>query len=484
MDHQSHAEAKVTKAPESVARGSVFLSLAAVWHAISGYVIFITGYHILKPGTYGDFMLVVWTMTTLEILVVDGLPRALAQAVAREPGAVRGLTRFGMIWTLLLGTALAALLFALAPFIAGTVWKDAALTTPLRLAGLDFVAFVGFAVMVQTLNGLRQYTRQAMAWFFYSTVKVVCVLVFLSTVGGVLGSILGYVLASLLGSIFAVILGMRAMPERDAVAASVDSRALARAGTPFALLSLALMAFLNADLWAVKPAVAAAAASAYAAAATLGRALFFVFRAVGDALFPAVARSFFRGELDLARAEARMALGWLFMLLLPVVGLAVGGAHAVMGLVYGSLDPLAGDLLRILSVLSASWTIAAILGLLLAAVGHPMRAAAILLLAAVVACGAFPICASDGGVMAVGIAGLWVVGPTIAALWISLVRVLQGAIPVKPLLLGLVGAVLMERALVYFEPCELWVVPMGALLLGAYLAVLVLAGQVPRRRKA
>ena len=165
MDHQSHAEAKVTKAPESVARGSVFLSLAAVWHAISGYVIFITGYHILKPGTYGDFMLVVWTMTTLEILVVDGLPRALAQAVAREPGAVRGLTRFGMIWTLLLGTALAALLFALAPFIAGTVWKDASLTTPLRLAGLDFVAFVGFAVMVQTLNGLRQYTRQAMAWF-------------------------------------------------------------------------------------------------------------------------------------------------------------------------------------------------------------------------------------------------------------------------------------------------------------------------------
>jgi O-antigen/teichoic acid export membrane protein len=260
------------------------LSLAQVWHAISGYIIFISGYHLLPLGTYSDFILVVWTMTTLEILVVDGVPRSLTWFVAKDAQHANALVRRGLFLTLLLAFALALVIALLAPFIATQVWGDANLTTPLRVASLDFLAFAPFAVMVQILNGLRRYTLQAVTWFSYSTSKVVFVLVMLATVGGVQGAILGYVLASLTGSLVAMGLGRRALPKFVAASEVPTARSLFRLGLPFAALSLSLMAFLNADLWVVKPHETALRASAYAAAATLGRALFFIFRAFGDAL--------------------------------------------------------------------------------------------------------------------------------------------------------------------------------------------------------
>jgi O-antigen/teichoic acid export membrane protein len=341
--------------------------------------------------------------------------------------------------------------------------------------------------MVQILNGLRRYTLQAVTWFSYSTSKVVFVLVMLATVGGVQGAILGYVLASLTGSLVAMGLGRRALPKFVAASEVPTARSLFRLGLPFAALSLSLMAFLNADLWVVKPHETALRASAYAAAATLGRALFFIFRAFGDALFPAVVRTAESNDEVAASRHANRALSWLLLLLLPIGGLAAGGARGVMAVVYGDAGSESVEFLRILAATSAFWTVAAVLGLLLGALGRPWQAASALLAITAIACFGLPMGAEHSGALGVAWVALLLAALGTIVLAVCLQRRLPGALPLRAGLMGAGIALVLERILAWANFSGFWVFPSGAALLiaalgGLYGAGLLPAFAIPQRR--
>jgi O-antigen/teichoic acid export membrane protein len=399
--------------------------------------------------------------------------------VAKDAQHANALVRRGLFLTLLLAFALALVIALLAPFIATQVWGDANLTTPLRVASLDFLAFAPFAVMVQILNGLRRYTLQAVTWFSYSTSKVVFVLVMLATVGGVQGAILGYVLASLVGSIVAIALGRKAIPKLEASSKAPTARSLFRLGLPFAALSLSLMAFLNADLWVVKPHETALRASAYAAAATLGRALFFIFRAFGDALFPAVVRAAESNDDGAASRHANTALSWLMLLLVPIAGLAAGGARGVMAVIYVDAGSESFEFLRILAVTSAFWTVAAVLGLLLGALGRPWQAASALLAITAIACFGLPMGAEHSGALGVAWVALFLSALGMLALAFCIHRRLPGSLPLRAFLVGTGTAVVLERLLAWANFSGFWVFPAGAALLMVALGGLKVAGVLP-----
>ena len=63
----------------SAKQGTILLTLAQAWHALSSYVIFVSAARMLGEERFGDFGLVAWTMTTLETFVIAGVPRAVSR---------------------------------------------------------------------------------------------------------------------------------------------------------------------------------------------------------------------------------------------------------------------------------------------------------------------------------------------------------------------------------------------------------------------
>lgn len=449
----------------SAERGTVLLTLAQVWHALSGYVIFFTGGRILGLEDYGDFALVVWTMTTLEVFVVDGVPRAVSFYVAKLPGGAWLITRRGVLLTSLVAAVLAGALAVLAPAVAA-LWDDPELVRPLRLSALDFLAFVGFAVLVQAINGLHDFGRQAVIWLVYSTCKVGCVVAFLAMGFGIEGGVLGFVAGSLLGSIAAACGGLGRI-RRAKDRADVSSRALWEFGLPFSTQALALMALVNVDLWAAKATADGddATVGAYTAAATLGRALFFIFKAFGDALFPAVSRAIGAGDVTEARRVARKSLAMLMCLLIPAAGLASGSARPVLTTLYDDAAFGAGaGFLHVLAPAAAAWTLTAVLAALMAAASRPWRAAGFLAVLLAIETAAVFVLADAHGAMgaAWGALGTGGLGLLVAA---SLVRdPLRDVVALKALFGAAAGGVLLHLALGAWAPAGWLVFPYGALL--------------------
>jgi len=468
---------------ESTHRGTLLLTSAQLWHAVSGYIAFVIGARVLGREDYDGFVLVAWTMTTLEIFVVEGVPRAVSWWTARVSEGAAGIARRGFFLTLAVGALLGGLLALLAPLIAG-VWREPELTGAIRLSGLDFVAFAGFAVLVQSVNGLRRYNLQAGVWFLYSTAKVLAIVGFLRMGWGIEGAILGYIVASTIGSLGAAVLATphiarfrgRNLPE---------ARRLLAFGAPMASFSLALMALVNVDLWAAKRvADDEGAAGDYAGASMLARSLFFVFKAFGDALFPAVTEALARGDERQARRIARKGLAQLACFLIPVCGCATGAAESVIVTLLGSDDWAAGGAYVVwLAPSSVLWTLTAVLAALVAAASRPGRVAVMLVALLVVETLVVFAWADASGPMGAAMGSLAAAAVGCVGTGVLARRSLGAIIPWPAFLCAAGAACVIDRAMRLWSP-EGWLVFFwGAVLFSAALAALFASRVVSSERE-
>lgn len=447
-------------------KGTLLLTAAQLWHAVSGYLIFVTGARMLGRESFDDFALVIWTMTTLEIFVVDGVPRAVSWWTARVPEAALGIARKGFLLTLGMAVVLAAILVGAAPIVTG-IWNEPGLIRSVRLSAIDFVAFAGFAVLVQSVNGLQRFNAQAGIWLLYSTSKVLAVTGFLKLGWGIEGAVLGYVVGSLFGSLAASVIAtpmIASLRGRD----MPDVKRLTTFGLPVASWSFALMALVNVDLWAARHSTGdEASVGDYAAAATLARALFFVFKAFGDALFPAVAAAHARGDGNEAARVARKGLTQLCVLLIPLCGCAMGAAGPVLVAIYDDAAWGHGaGFMRWLAPSSVLWTFTAVFASLVAAASRPGRVAT--LLGGILAFATTMVFAwaAFAGPEGAAMGSLAAAGVGCGGLGVLAVRALGPIIPWRAVTTGVLAAAIIDRALVLWSPDGWWVFGWGGVLWG------------------
>ena len=483
---------------QSARQGAFLLTVAQAWHALSSYVIFVTAARLLGREAFGEFGLVVWTMTALETFVVAGAPRAVSFHVARSAGVASTVTWRGLRMTVLIAACLTGALLVLAGVIGERAWDAPALIRPLRISAIDFVAFAGFAVFVQTLNGLHRFLRQASVWITYSTVKVIAVIAMLSVLGTIEAGVWGYVIASGVASVAALLASLR--PIRSAGAeqdpgAAPSTGAMFRFGMPMAVHAMAMSAMLTVDLWAAKSvAVDGLEAGGYVAGSTLARVLYFVFIAFGEALFPAVARVYRdgsreEGARDRAVDLARDGMGMLMVLLLPSVALATGTAPESLAVVYGGSEAAAdrhfsdaAPFLTTLAPAAAAMTFIGVASMLIAATERAGRVALALVcllgfVVATVYLGAQSYGAQGAATGVLVATGLGAVAMTLWA--IRLFR--RNIVPVRHLVLAVVAAVLLHVLLRAWTPPGWWVFAYGAGLLVIVLAIFARLGVLPWR---
>lgn len=414
----------------SVARGGMALIAAQAWHAITGWIIFRTATEVLGDSGYGAFTTVLWTMTTLEVLVTEGVPRAMALGIAGQPGATRATLRRALPATFAVAAGLCVLLALAAPLLTAA-WHAEDLASAVRISGLDFLTFAAFAVFAALANGLRDFKAQARVQFAYSTAKVLIVVGALIHFRSQEGAMLGYVMASGLGSVGAILL-TRKLPRASSVAHSaLDFRHAWPLGLQSALLAL----LINVDLW-----IGATIGGAedfrfglYGMAATLCHSVYFVLRALGEALLPAVAHA--RGQQDAAAVRRATAdgLGLLLILLAMALGCGLAASEALMPLLFGaSHHGQAAVFVKWLLPAAASFTLLSVFAALLSGAGRTGLALTLLVLVAsadLIACW----CAAGAG-------GLEAVAA--ASLATGLAGVVLGAVGVQRIL----GALVAPRA--------------------------------------
>ncbi len=474
---------------QSAKQGTILLTAAQAWHALASYIIFVMAARMLGEERFGDFGLVAWTMTALETLVIAGVPRAVSYYIARAADAAGVIAVRGLKVTLAVAAGLAVLLVIATPLIV-MLWRDPAAAGALRISAVDFVAFAGFAVLVQAVNGLHLFRRQAAIWVIYSTVKVVAVIGLLYVGGSVEWGILGYVVASAIGSVVAVVASVGPLRGRHGPDDVPGSRVMMRLGLPMAVHAMTLMVFLNADLWAAKWATDdRRVAGGYVAASTLARVLYFVFVAFGEALFPAVARQFKQDRRDQALAQTRHGMALLVCLLLPAVGVATGAAGPALAAVYGpSLDATrmgfreAAPFLVLLAPTAAALTLIAVGAAVIAAAGHATRMAQLLVGLVVLDVLVVFVCASQWGATgaAAGALASSLIGLIATGIW---TQHIFGAslVPARAAISAVIIATLLHVALSAWAPQGWWVLPYGGILYAVGFGILRTAGGMKQR---
>lgn len=163
----------------------------------------------LGPEGSGVYFLAFTIVTIAATLARFGLDNTLVRFIAageaaNQPERVRGVYRLGVWITATISCVLGGLLCTATPWLATSVFKDAALVTPLQIMTLAIPPFALFVIHAQALQGLKRI-RDAIATLSVISPILTALMGFvLIPVFGVSGAVSGYVVAAVITLLFGV----------------------------------------------------------------------------------------------------------------------------------------------------------------------------------------------------------------------------------------------------------------------------------------
>jgi O-antigen/teichoic acid export membrane protein len=177
-------------------RGVIFIAFAKIYFILAGAVIEVFGLPvILSAVTFGAYKVVTATINPLNALLITGTIQAVSRFTAQQPERARHLQRAGFRMHLVIGAPLALLFIAAAPGLAFAL-GDTAKTGPIMLAGLIVLGYPFYAVFIGTVNGKKEFHKQAGLDITMATLRAIGILGMAIVGAGVYGVISGWVLAT------------------------------------------------------------------------------------------------------------------------------------------------------------------------------------------------------------------------------------------------------------------------------------------------
>ena len=264
-------------------RGTLYLMIANGVLFLVGYIIHFGLGRYLGPADYGTFGVIVSLMTMINVLVATGFPQSASKHVAEHNADIGGIIRAGNRIQLVLCILLFGLYFGLAGVIANLL-NDVSLTPYIRISAAAIPAYAIYHIYGSGyLNGLRQFSKQAVASIGSSTAKVALVFTLVLLGLGIKGAIIGYVLAPIVGFLIA----WRFLGPMGRRKSNFDWRRLVGFGIQATLFATAFLLLMSIDLYVVKASGAAEAeVGFYTSATTISKVSYFLFAGLALALLP------------------------------------------------------------------------------------------------------------------------------------------------------------------------------------------------------
>jgi len=191
----------VSDAPGSEARqagrGVLYIAFAKFYFMIAGAIIEFRLPAILANTVFGAYAVVSSVVSPLNNVLITGTIQSVSRFTAQTPERARAIERAGFRMHLWIGLPVAALFIGLAPAISWFFY-DQSKTGPLMLAGLIVAGYALYAVLVGTVNGTRQFHKQAGLDITMATLRAVGILGLATAGFGLYGALGGWVGATAL----------------------------------------------------------------------------------------------------------------------------------------------------------------------------------------------------------------------------------------------------------------------------------------------
>ena len=326
--------------PRRAGRDVAYQAAAKASFVAGGYAVHLGLGRYLGPAAYGTVGIVLSVTGILRIFVMNGVRQAVSRLTAMsDVPAASEIRRQALQAQAIFVTVVTLIYLALVGSI--SQWLgDETLTPYLRIAAL-FIPLAGsYVVYLSSLNGLREFGRQATVIILYNVVRVLgslgLVLLGFHVYGAVAGLLLAPLVALIAGWLLSRDLDRKADRRQGHVALdSSQITDLIRFGTPVLLYAVGTSVLLNLDLFLVKRMLfTETAAGVYAAGMALSQGLYYMAQVFVEILFPSVSAISSRlGRKEVA-AYIRRWLRWVIIVLFWGAMMLSSGAREVIRWTY------------------------------------------------------------------------------------------------------------------------------------------------------
>lgn len=192
-------------AAATAGRGFIVITAAKLWFMLGGALItfglpFIFGSRLYGPGAdgkalYGQYVDLNNTLSILSMVMVTGVMQAVAKFVSQTPENAGGIVRQARTMMLVVGALVGGGFIAAAPWIAESR-HNPDLVNGYRAAGVILFCYGVYTVFIGTLNGRKEFFRQALFDIGFTSMKAVLVLGAAALGLGVIGAFGGFATAA------------------------------------------------------------------------------------------------------------------------------------------------------------------------------------------------------------------------------------------------------------------------------------------------
>lgn len=318
-----------------LAKGTIYLMSAQLVFLISSYTIHFGLGRYLGPELYGTFGVILSLLTICRVLVEPGAVRAISKYTAEVKELTVAIKNQAIKIQMILALIIFVFLFALAPPIANLL-KDSTLVPYIRIIAFFIPAFGLHAVYLGLLNGIRAFGKQAAVSIIYHVTKVLVVLALVYLGFELYGAIGGYLIAGVVSLVMARHYWISKDTKDGEVTGSFQMSKIIKFAAPVILFSLAFNLVISLDLFFVKAILGEKAqAGFYTSAVALSKVPYFIFLALGDTLFPSIAKSTSsKGSAELTKRYINQSLRYVLMFLVPFSSIISATSRNLISLVY------------------------------------------------------------------------------------------------------------------------------------------------------
>jgi capsular exopolysaccharide synthesis family protein len=305
-----------------LARGGGLNLVGAVCNQLAGLGITLLIARELGRAQLGRYAQAYALMALLSLLSLSGLRTGMTRFVAvhqadRDPGAVRGVVRLGIALTTAVSLAMAAGLYAGAPWLVRVAFDDERLVVALRFVALTLPAVTLTDAALAATRGYRTMKPYALIGLTFEPLArlgLTALLVLRGT--GLRGAMVALLVSNAVAALLAVVALYRLLGARTA-AVRYSLRELFRFSMVSWVASLATSGLVWADTILLGIFRSSAEVGVYNVATRLVMLATFVMPAINASFGPRIADLYHRGHTDSLRRTYAAATSWILRLSLP-----------------------------------------------------------------------------------------------------------------------------------------------------------------------
>jgi stage V sporulation protein B len=328
---------------KTISQGALYLTIANLSFLFSGYIINIGLGRILGPETYGIYAIIISIATMFNLILVSGIPQAIAKYTSEDVSHGKDVMKTGLI----LAVALCIVFYIFLIFVSSEISSllhDASLTPYIQIVSLMIVTYGPLYTIIGYFNGIQNYSTQAFLIIFYNFIKPVLIFTFIFMGFSLWGAVVGFVLSPLIPLIVGIFLiGFYTLLS----AKKFSFKKIIFFSFPIIILSVSTHLILNLDLFFIQGIlIDNHLTGLYAAASQIARIPYLIMLGICGALFPAISACMQHQEK--IKNYIRESVRYTLILILPVMAIIAATATPLISLLFSENYAAGGEPLQIL----------------------------------------------------------------------------------------------------------------------------------------